>query len=61
MSNDEDTDLMLSLGLSLDQARAYLAIPKLEKNYGWTGARDKVDDFSFICNGSAICRVRSEA
>ena len=54
MSNDEDTDLMLGLGLSLDQARAYLAIPKLEKNYGWTGARDKVDDFSFICNGPAI-------
>jgi sugar-specific transcriptional regulator TrmB len=31
MSNDEDTVLMLGLGLSLNQARVYLAILKLEK------------------------------
>ena len=31
MSNDEDTDLLLGLGLSLNQARVYLAILKLEK------------------------------
>jgi sugar-specific transcriptional regulator TrmB len=31
MSNDEDTVLLLGLGLSLNQARVYLAILKLEK------------------------------
>ena len=31
MSNDENTDLLLGLGLSLNQARVYLAILKLEK------------------------------
>jgi len=31
MSNGENTDLMLGLGLSLNQARVYLAILKLEK------------------------------
>jgi len=31
MSNDENTDLLLGLGLSLNQARMYLAILKLEK------------------------------
>ena len=31
MSDDEDTDLLLGLGLSLNQARVYLAILKLEK------------------------------
>ena len=31
MTNDENTDLLLSLGLSLNQARVYLAILKLEK------------------------------
>src|SRR4030042_5703547 len=31
MSNDENTDLLLSLGLSLNQAKVYLAILKLEK------------------------------
>jgi len=31
MSNDESTDLLLGLGLSLNQARVYLAILKLEK------------------------------
>ena len=31
MSNHEDADLMLGLGLSLNQARANLVIPKLEK------------------------------
>jgi sugar-specific transcriptional regulator TrmB len=31
MSNDENKDLLLSLGLSLNQAKVYLAILKLEK------------------------------
>jgi len=31
MSSDENTDLLLSLGLSLNQAKVYLAILKLEK------------------------------
>ena len=31
MSNDESTDLLLGLGLTLNQARVYLAILKLEK------------------------------
>ena len=31
MSTDENTDLLLGLGLSLNQARVYLAILKLEK------------------------------
>ncbi len=31
MANDESTDLLLGLGLSLNQARVYLAILKLEK------------------------------
>jgi sugar-specific transcriptional regulator TrmB len=31
MSHDENTDLLLGLGLSLNQARVYLAILKLEK------------------------------
>ena len=31
MPNDENTDLLLGLGLSLNQARVYLAILKLEK------------------------------
>jgi sugar-specific transcriptional regulator TrmB len=31
VSNDENTDLLLGLGLSLDQARVYLAVLKLEK------------------------------
>jgi sugar-specific transcriptional regulator TrmB len=31
MSSDENTDLLLGLGLSLNQARVYLAILKLEK------------------------------
>src|SRR5512135_1739388 len=31
MSNDENTNLLLGLGLSLNQARVYLAILKLEK------------------------------
>src|SRR3972149_2331221 len=31
MSNDEDTVLLLGLGLSINQARVYLAILKLEK------------------------------
>src|SRR5271157_2670195 len=31
MSNDENTDLLLGLGLTLNQARVYLAILKLEK------------------------------
>ena len=31
MSDDENTDLLLGLGLSLNQARVYLAILKLEK------------------------------
>ena len=31
MANDENTDLLLGLGLSLNQARVYLAILKLEK------------------------------
>src|SRR5512135_2747397 len=31
MSNDENTDLLLGLGLSLNQARVYLAILKLQK------------------------------
>ena len=31
MSNDENTDLLLGLGLSLNQARVYLAILKLER------------------------------
>jgi len=33
MSNDESTDLLLGLGLSLNQAKVYLAILKLERNY----------------------------
>jgi sugar-specific transcriptional regulator TrmB len=32
MSNDENMDLLLGLGLSLTQAKVYLAILKLEKN-----------------------------
>src|SRR4030042_3905546 len=32
MSTDENTDLLLGLGLSLNQARVYLAILKLEKS-----------------------------
>ncbi|MGZ4851482.1 MAG: hypothetical protein ACXV2C_08910 [Candidatus Bathyarchaeia archaeon] len=31
MSNDENTDLLLGLGLSLNQARVYLGVLKLEK------------------------------
>jgi len=31
MTNDEDTDLLLGLGLTLNQAKVYLAILKLEK------------------------------
>jgi sugar-specific transcriptional regulator TrmB len=31
MSNDENTDLLLGLGLSLNQAKVYLAILKLER------------------------------
>src|SRR4030043_595729 len=31
MANDENTDLLLGLGLNLNQARVYLAILKLEK------------------------------
>ena len=31
MTNDENTDLLLGLGLSLNQARVYLAVLKLEK------------------------------
>ena len=31
MSKDENTDLLLGLGLSLNQARVYLAVLKLEK------------------------------
>jgi len=31
MSNDENTDLLLGLGLSLNQARVYLTVLKLEK------------------------------
>jgi sugar-specific transcriptional regulator TrmB len=31
MSNDENTDLLLGLGLTFNQARVYLAILKLEK------------------------------
>ena len=31
MSNDESTDLLLGLGLSLNQAKVYLAILKLER------------------------------
>ena len=31
MSNDENTDLLLGLGLTLNQAKVYLAILKLEK------------------------------
>ena len=31
MSSDESTDLLLGLGLSLNQARVYLAVLKLEK------------------------------
>jgi sugar-specific transcriptional regulator TrmB len=31
MANDENTDLLLGLGLSLNQARVYIAILKLEK------------------------------
>ena len=31
MANDENTDLLLGLGLSLNQARVYLAILKLER------------------------------
>jgi len=31
MSNDEDTVLLLGLGLSLNQARVYLAILQLQK------------------------------
>jgi len=31
MANDENTDLLLGLGLSLNQARVYLAVLKLEK------------------------------
>ena len=32
MSNDENTDLLLGLGLSLNQARVYLAVLKLERS-----------------------------
>ena len=38
MSNDENTDLLLGLGLTLNQAKVYLAVIKLRKNYGWTGS-----------------------
>ena len=31
MSNDENMDLLLGLGLTLNQAKVYLAILKLEK------------------------------
>jgi sugar-specific transcriptional regulator TrmB len=31
MSDDENTDLLLGLGLTLNQAKIYLAILKLEK------------------------------
>jgi sugar-specific transcriptional regulator TrmB len=31
MSSDENTDLLLGLGLTLNQAKIYLAILKLEK------------------------------
>jgi len=31
MANDENTDLLLGLGLSLNQARVYLTVLKLEK------------------------------
>ena len=31
MSNDENTDLLLGLGLTLNQAKVYLAILKLER------------------------------
>jgi len=32
MSDDENTDLLLGLGLSLNQARVYLALLKLEQS-----------------------------
>ena len=31
MTNDENTDLLLGLGLTLNQAKVYLAVIKLEK------------------------------
>jgi sugar-specific transcriptional regulator TrmB len=43
MSNDENTDLLLGLGLSLNQARVYLAILRLEKtNVGQAAKFSKV-------------------
>src|SRR4030067_83279 len=49
MVNDENTDLLLGLGLSLNQARVYLAILKLEKNKSderLTGMRSMVQKLS---------------
>ena len=43
MSNDENTDLLLSLGLSINQAKVYLAILKLEKT-----TVGKLADFSKV-------------
>jgi len=43
MSNEENTDLLLGLGLSLNQARVYLAILKLERT-----AVGKITKFSKV-------------
>jgi sugar-specific transcriptional regulator TrmB len=42
MSNDEDTVLLLGLGLSLNQARVYLAILQLQKTAGQIAKFSKV-------------------
>jgi len=42
MSNDEDTVLLIGLGLSLNQARVYLAILQLQKTAGQIAKFSKV-------------------
>jgi hypothetical protein len=41
-----------------DYSEKSIGMEKMKKSID---SSDKVDDFSFICNGPAICRVRSEA
>jgi len=45
-----------------DSSEKSISMEKMKKSVDRSiDSSDKVDDFSFICNGPTICMVRSEA
>ena len=43
-----------------DYSEKSMSMEKMKKSIDQIDSSDEVDDVSFICNGPAICMVRSE-